>query len=55
MSTTGEPDGPPLRTGFSMVDLFAGMMAYGSILTALLAREKSGKGQFIEASLLEAR
>ena len=55
MSTTGEPDGPPLRTGFSMVGLFAGMMAYGSILTALLAREKSGKGQFIEASLLEAR
>ena len=55
MSTTGEPDGPPLRTGFSMVDLFAGMMAYGSILTALLAREKSGKGQFIEASLLEGQ
>ena len=34
MSTTGEPDGPPLRTGYSLVDLFTGMMAYGSIVTA---------------------
>ena len=55
MSTTGEPDGAPVRMGFSLVDLFAGMMAYGSILTALLAREKSGVGQFVEASLLEGQ
>ena len=55
MSTTGEADGPPLRTGYSMVDLFTGMMAYGSIMTALFAREKSGKGQFVEASLLEGQ
>ena len=55
MSTTGEADGPPVRTGFSMVDLFTGMMAYGSILTALMAREKTGKGQFVEASLLEGQ
>ncbi len=55
MSTTGEPDGPPLRVGFSLVDLFAGMMAYGSIMTALYAREASGEGQLIEASLLEGQ
>ena len=55
MSTTGEPDGPPARTGFSLVDLFTGMMAYGSIVTALLSREKSGKGQYVEASLLEGQ
>ena len=55
MSTTGEPDGPPARTGFSLVDLFTGMMAYGSIMTALLNREKSGKGQYVEASLLEGQ
>ena len=55
MSTTGEADGPPVRTGFSMVDLFSGMMAYGSILTALMAREKTGRGQFVEASLLEGQ
>ena len=55
MSTTGEPDGPPLRTGFSLVDLFAGMMAYGSVTTALLARERTGKGQYLEASLLDGQ
>ena len=55
MSTTGEADGPPLRTGYSMVDLFTGMMAYGSIATALLARERSGAGQFLEASLLKGQ
>ena len=55
MSTTGEPDGPPLRAGFSMVDLFAGMMAYGSIVTALLVRETTGKGQYVEASLLDGQ
>ena len=53
MSTTGEPDGPPLRVGYSMVDIFTGMMAYGAIITALLARETTGKGQMVEASLLE--
>ena len=55
MSTTGEPDGPPLRTGYSLVDLFTGMMAYGSIATALLAREQTGKGQHVEASLLDGQ
>ena len=55
MSTTGEPDGPPLRTGYSLVDLFTGMMAYGSIVTALYNREHTGKGQYVEASLLEGQ
>ena len=55
MSTTGEPDGPPLRTGYSLVDLFTGMMAYGAIVTALYSRESTGKGQYLEASLLEGQ
>ena len=55
MSTTGGPDGEPVRTGYSLVDLFAGMMAYGSIMTALYAREKTGVGQLVEASLLEGQ
>jgi crotonobetainyl-CoA:carnitine CoA-transferase CaiB-like acyl-CoA transferase len=55
MSLTGEPDGPPLRVGFSLVDLFAGMMAYGSILTALYFRQLTGKGQWVEASLLDGQ
>ena len=55
MNLTGEPDGVPLRVGFSLVDLFAGMMAYGSIMTALHHRDKTGEGQYIEASLLDGQ
>ena len=55
MSTTGDADGAPVRTGFSLVDLFSGMMAYGSIVTALLVREKTGEGQYLEASLLDGQ
>lgn len=55
MSVTGEKGGPPLRCGYSMVDLFAGMTAYGAILTALFARQKTGRGQYLEVSLLETQ
>ncbi len=55
MSTTGEAGGGPLRAGYSVVDIFTGMMAYGAITTALLARERSGEGQYLEASLLEGQ
>lgn len=55
MHLTGEPDGSPLRVGFSLVDLFTGMMAYGSIVTALYNRDKTGEGQWIEAALLDGQ
>lgn len=53
MSTTGEPGGNPLRIGFSLVDITCGWIAYGGIMTALYQREKTGKGQYVESSLLE--
>jgi formyl-CoA transferase/CoA:oxalate CoA-transferase len=53
MSTTGEAERTPLRVGFSLVDITCGWVAYGGIMTALYQREKTGKGQYIEASLLE--
>lgn len=55
MHLTGEPDGLPLRVGFSLVDLFAGMMAYGAVVTALRQRDRSGQGQWVEASLLDGQ
>jgi crotonobetainyl-CoA:carnitine CoA-transferase CaiB-like acyl-CoA transferase len=55
MSLTGEPDGRPLGVGFSLVDLFTGMMAYGAIVTALYHRHQTGQGQWLEASLLEGQ
>jgi crotonobetainyl-CoA:carnitine CoA-transferase CaiB-like acyl-CoA transferase len=38
-----------------MVDLFTGMAAYGAVLTALWVRERTGKGQYIEAALLDGQ
>lgn len=55
MDLTGDPDGLPLRVGFSLVDLFTGMMAYGSVVTALYHRQQTGQGQYIEAALLDGQ
>ena len=55
MSLTGDPDGMPLRIGFSLVDLFTGMMAYGTILTALRQRDQTGKGQSVESAMLDGQ
>ena len=55
MSITGELDGPPTKHGMSIADIGAGMWAALSIVTALLARERTGEGQFIDISLLDAQ
>ena len=55
MSVTGEPGRPPVRVGYSMVDLFCGMAAYGAIVSALFHRQRTGQGQYLEASLLEGQ
>ncbi len=55
MNLTGDPDGMPMRVGFSLVDLFTGMMAFGSIMTALYHRQQTGQGQWIEAALLDGQ
>jgi crotonobetainyl-CoA:carnitine CoA-transferase CaiB-like acyl-CoA transferase len=54
MSLTGEPGGPPLRMGISIVDHAAAMLAVTGILAAVHYREKTGKGQRIDAPLLNA-
>ncbi|MBI4548390.1 MAG: CoA transferase [Ignavibacteriae bacterium] len=53
MDMTGFPDGPPTKVGISLADVNAGNLAFEGILLALLQREKSGKGQFIDISLLD--
>jgi formyl-CoA transferase/CoA:oxalate CoA-transferase len=52
MSVTGTGEGEPVRIGYPSVDITAGLLAYGGIMTALWAREKTGRGQLVEASLL---
>jgi succinate---hydroxymethylglutarate CoA-transferase len=53
MSICGEPDGKPAKYGVAIVDVCTGMLASNSILAALHARERSGKGQKVELSLYE--
>ena len=55
MSITGLPGQGPVRVGIPVADLCAGLFAALGILVALLEREKSGKGQAVETSLLQAQ
>ncbi|MBT3552628.1 MAG: CoA transferase [Rhodospirillaceae bacterium] len=55
MSVTGEPGGGPVRSGAAISDMTAGLLAAGGIFAALLEREKSGEGQWLHTSLLEAQ
>src|SRR6185369_15392459 len=55
MSITGLPGQGPVRVGIAVADLTAGLFAALGILTALLEREKSGKGQHVTTSLLQAQ
>lgn len=54
MSVTGYPGEPPVKAGFSIGDLSAGMWAAFGILAALHQRERTGQGAWIETSLLDA-
>ncbi|HWV40997.1 CoA transferase [Pseudorhodoplanes sp.] len=55
MSVTGLPGQGPVRAGAAVADMAAGLFAALGVLTALLEREQSGEGQFIETSLLAAQ
>jgi crotonobetainyl-CoA:carnitine CoA-transferase CaiB-like acyl-CoA transferase len=54
MSITGLPGQGPVRAGIPIADLTAGLFAFQGIMLALTEREKSGKGQWLHTSLLEA-
>jgi crotonobetainyl-CoA:carnitine CoA-transferase CaiB-like acyl-CoA transferase len=54
MDVTGESDGPPAKVGYPVTDMGAGVYGAFGIMAALYAREKTGKGQWVDTSLLEA-
>ena len=54
MSVTGPDGGEPSKVGVAIIDVVAGLMLGQSIAAALYAREKTGEGQRIETSLMEA-
>jgi formyl-CoA transferase len=55
MSITGPVEGPPMKVGVAISDITAGMFAASGILAALHARERTGSGQRVDVSLLEAQ
>ena len=54
MSITGHPDGPPAKSGGPLADIGCSMLTVYAILAAYIGRQKTGAGQFIDASLYEA-
>lgn len=53
MSLNGYPDGEPLRTGPAIMDMSTALMASNAILGALMARERLGRGQYVEVALFD--
>ncbi len=54
MSITGEPGGPPVKSGSPVADINAGLLATIGILAAYAHAQKTGRGQFVDTSLMEA-
>lgn len=55
MSVTGEPGRGPMRAGIPVADLTAGLFCAIGIFIALLEREQSGEGQWVQTSLLQSQ
>jgi formyl-CoA transferase len=54
MGITGPEEGPPYRVGVPIIDITAGMFAASASLAALHARDRTGEGQLVDVSLLDA-
>ena len=55
MSITGEPGRGPMRSGAALSDMFAGLLCANAVFTALHELRRSGEGQWVQTSLLEAQ
>lgn len=54
MSMTGFPDGPPTRVGTSLADLLGGLYLFAGIMSALYARERTGRGTHVDIAMFDA-
>ena len=54
MSITGEPGRAPVKSGNSVADINAGILAFGGILAAYIHKLRTGRGQVVDTSLMEA-
>lgn len=55
MSFTGDPDGGPMRFPIAIADMTTGMYATMGILAALVARERTGRGDFLDLALFDSQ
>ena len=53
MSVTGDPNGPPMKAGPTLVDFMGGIHLYAAVITALLHRVATGQGQLVEVAMQE--
>nr|CAD6630328.1 CoA transferase [arsenite-oxidising bacterium NT-25] len=53
MSVTGQPDGPPMKSGAAVCDFGGGVHLYGAIVTALYERTRTGKGGRIDVAMID--
>ncbi len=53
MSVTGDPDGPPMKAGPTLVDFMGGIHLYAAVMTALFQRSATGDGQLVEVAMQE--
>ncbi|MEP6939456.1 MAG: CoA transferase [Rudaea sp.] len=54
MEATGSPDGPPTVVGESVSDIVTGMFASWAVLAALLQRERTGRGQYVDVAMFDS-
>jgi formyl-CoA transferase/CoA:oxalate CoA-transferase len=54
MSITGDADGPPYRLGVAITDIVSGLFAAQGVLAALVARERTARGQQVDIGMLDA-
>ena len=55
MDITGEPDGEPQKPGVAYADVFTGVYSALAVEAALIARHRTGEGQYIDMALLDVQ
>ena len=55
MHSTGEPGRPPVKVGVAATDIATGLYAHGAIMAALISRQQSNKGVWIDCNLFESQ
>jgi len=54
MSVTGYPENPPVKSGAAFIDFLGGVHLYAGIVTALVERERTGRGRVVETAMADA-